>query len=275
MVESIRLCLVVACLVPASAQAASSEYCKPFPFRGAVKSIEIEEPKIDQKTGAIVHVPKNVDIAVSRDKRTVTRISYQSDFPLPGRLQRWPTTIFEYDASGRVTRETLQLDGRTEFTVTECHYDGQGRPTYMTMRSKNPEFDNRKITFAYGHGWETERFQTRVANNLTTRTLDSQGRVVKEVEVDELRGYVRAQYEFAYAGSQTTRCWQDPGNGRQCSTSVQDQHGNVVSYTGPGIAIKKNTTYEYDAAGNWTSERADAGTISFGPPLTLRRITYW
>jgi YD repeat-containing protein len=244
---------------------------------GHVKAVEVTEGKIEhgsEKLYGTTSVKSRTEW--SEDGHTIKTVTYDVDTGFQAWLRMYPTTIWQYDASGRLTRETLRLNGYTAFTTTECAYDQQGRVSKLTMRSKNPEF-NRTLTYDYGHGWRSERFRSSVASILTTSTLDSSGRVVREVERDELEGYVRSVREYRYGPQLKEACWEE-NDKRGCTTYKYDGRGNEVeAFSVDGG--RSETTYEYDATGNWT-RRVTSVTDRSGTPRRIdavvwRRITYW
>ncbi len=242
-----------------------------------MKTVEVTEGKIRHDTGnryGRSFVKSRTDW--SKDGRTITTVTYEVDAPFQAWLRMYPTTIWDYDAAGRLIRQTLRLNGYTAFTTTDCAYDQQGRPSTLTMRSKNPEF-NRTVTYQYGPAWRSERFLTSVASILTTSTLDSAGRVIKNVERDELRKSDRSVQEYRYGSDSSEVCWKG-GDDRGCMTSKYDAHGNEIEAVSPD-GFRRTETYEYDGAGNWTKHVSSSTGFSGSPPtidnVVWRRITYW
>ena len=271
---AINVPLVVFMLLGAGgrlAAAAPGDYCRPFELRGPVKRVLVET-QIDDAAPR----QKKSELLVSRDGRSATMTSYEADAPAATPI--YPTTLFEYGDSGRLVRQRLRLDGKTDFTVTECVYDTEHRLSVVTMRSLNPQFDGRKISFSYSPTMQTELFETPVAKNLTTRTLDAAGRVLKEITIDQLRSFKRDEVEYAYAKDTVTTCWKNPPPlpDRQCNVVRSNDRGDEVERVGESGSLR--TIYVYDAHGNWTSRRHqmqnNSGSQAFGD-ITHRTITYW
>jgi YD repeat-containing protein len=273
---------VLFCALPLPAFAARFDYCPSFPHLGPVRSVTNEELTIDQKSGQELRRHTRSRDEISQDRRLITSVEYSVDTPLQARLKMFPTTVFEFDGAGRLLRSTLKLDGTTDYTVTECQYDQQDRLSIVMMRSQNPDF-NRRISFTYQPTVETERFQTRVTDGLTTRTLDPQGRVVKESRVRDIQGtrYVDEPTDFSYAGRRTTACYPSPvDNKRECTETLVDERGNLIESKANNSAT--SVAYEYDSFGNWTSERHSSTSTFPARPNTItmrsaraRVITYW
>jgi hypothetical protein len=278
--RAVNCLLLVIAFVILPARPSLADFGRPCgtgkPLVGRVKSVEVTEGKIEHGTEKLYGTTSvRSRTEWSEDGRTITMIEYAVDTGFQAWLRMYPTTIWQYDASGRLVRETLRLNGYTAFTTTECAYDQQGRVSKLTMRSKNREF-NRTLTYEYGPGWRSERFQSSAVSILTTSTLDSLGRVVKEIERDELERVDRSIRDYRYGSDLREVCWQE-NDKRGCTTYRYDTRGNEVEAF--SLEGKGTERYEYDEAGNWT-KRVTSVTDRSGSPRKIdavvwRRITYW
>jgi YD repeat-containing protein len=266
--------------VAAPAFANWEERCAPNTLRGSVRSITLYDVTVDQ-SGLPIREFKKSDEQLTRDGRTRTRVVYEADTPTQIQLQMFPTHVSEYDENGRLLRAVLKLNGRDDHDVTRCEYDADGRVAVVRQSSKNFELDDRLITYSYGHRWRRERWQSPVTVAVTTQYLDSQGRPIREeyardIPSENFRETVESVYEY---DSRFTRiCVSTDGQFKFCHQRRVDQHGNVVESISDGGTT--TTAYEYDARGNWTSEKV-VSTITIGGGTTQlvrmsrREITYW
>jgi YD repeat-containing protein len=157
--RAVNCLLLVIAFVILPARPSLADFGRPCgtgkPLVGRVKSVEVTEGKIEHGTEKLYGTTSvRSRTEWSEDARTITMIEYEVDTGFQAWLRMYPTTIWQYDASGRLVRETLRLNGYTAFTTTECAYDQQGRVSKLTMRSKNREF-NRTLTYEYGPGWRS------------------------------------------------------------------------------------------------------------------------
>jgi hypothetical protein len=146
----------------------------------------------------------------------------------------------------------------------------------MIRRSDNGE---RSIveTYEYGSGFIRRRVVTFGGPLVITQTLDTAGRVVKEVQVAEATATLSRTVDVTYADNREERFEVSTRNPRrQCSTTVRDSHGNEIEVRAEGHTTK--TSFEYDSVGNWVLKR----TASIGPPrdtsvetIVRRKIEYW
>jgi hypothetical protein len=165
------------------------------------------------------------------------------------------------------------MEGLENYTVIECAYDQLGRLRSSTKRSRNPE-QNQTVTFEYLPSAIRERFKTAVASILTTHSLDSEGRVVKEVEVDERRNLTYGTREFTYSGRSSTMCTNTETGTRLCATSIKDAYGNEVEIRS-GASVRR-IQFEYDDTGNWIAQRTQGSLVSPNEDMLRRRkFTYW
>jgi hypothetical protein len=157
-----------------------------------------------------------------------------------------------------------------------CSYDSQGRLIEARTGSEFSEFAF-VDTYEYGPGLIRRRsVATPGGPSVTTQTLDSNGRVIKEVVVDEATSTVQVTIEVTYDGSRKEACGVsvlDPR--RQCAMTVQDSHGNEIEFVAEGQT--RMTSFEYDSVGNWITKRTTISG-SFGVTVVTiyqRKIEYW
>jgi hypothetical protein len=272
----IRIALAILLLGPLASTsfAAVDSECKAFPFRGTVRTVQITTERVNRTNGLSVGPStKEAEITVSEDRRTMTSVRFSADTLTAARRSLFPTTISQFDEAGRLVRQSLTVEGRENFSVIECAYDQLGRVRSSTKRSRNPE-QNQSVTFEYLPSTIRERFKTAVASLLISHSLDTEGRVVKEVEFDEFRNVTNRTREFTHSGRSSTMCTNGEDGKRVCRTTVTDANGNEVEIrTG---AIVQKIQFEYDNAGNWVSKRTDGGFESLTNDIIERRsITYW
>ena len=257
---------------PRSAFADFYSSCEPSPFKGRVKTMIYIEGEVDPSTGAELRKPRTrYEARITPDGRTATEISSEADDARLVQLGMVPTTMREYDSSGRLIRQTLKMNGFTPYTTTTCEYDAKGRLVRAKTESKNPE-QNCTLTYEYGPTWRSERFVTRVASNLTTIFADSSGRPLRETRFDQLNSREGSVTHYRQVPDGTEACTHYEDGHQYCRTSVHDAHGNVIEERSESGTLK--TTYEYDEAGNWT-KRVSPG---FGPSsnnAVWRKFTYW
>ena len=279
----IRVPVLTVAITLFSVTAASAnwdEYCPALDIRGPVKSITVYDSRIDRKTGEVIGQPRKMsDTTVAYDRRKVTQVTYEVDTPYEAMLKMFPTDVMEYDASGRLLRHTLKLDGTSDHHTTRCEYDRDGRVLLVTKQSKNPEFDGRTIAYTYGRGWRRQRWQSPMAVVVTTQELDERDRPVREVKFHEVFNETSAR-TFEYEGTVTRTCWSATSEPDICSTTRKDAQGSLVELK-VTAGSSRTVIYEYDPYGNWISERAEHVSV-LAPDKTIRAvelkrrtITYW
>jgi hypothetical protein len=245
---------VIAAMLPASAAHATEAAvsCQEAgSLKGPIKDIVVTMGRYRHATGqpdGRISVEENLQF--SDDRRTLTITTHERD--VPG--QPFPRTICEYDASGKLVKDVMLLDGSHPFTIVEFEYDRAGRLAKSTSNSENPAF-NRTLLYEYGDGWRSERFISAVASVLTMTTLDDEGRAIREVKSDDRSGAIRTTVEHTYAGSQVVTCATESDGARWCGTETRDSHGNraefVMGAFGSLPASHAVERYEYDSYGNW------------------------
>ena len=244
-----------------------AEACNPPDFRGRVKSIVETEAAVDLMTGRIGEARVADRIDFSRDGNTVEMTVYA-----PGSAE--PRTTFRaYFERGKLLKEIEVVNGKTVSTTT-CSYDGQGRLLEARTQSSNGEGSTVE-TYEYGAGLIRRQVSAFGGPPVITQTLDSSGRVVKEVMVDETTSTTAETIDFTYTGDREEMCSissRDPI--RQCITTVRDSHGNEIEVRAEGQTRK--ISREYDAVGNWISERTaiirPRGTVE---TFVRRKIEYY
>lgn len=245
-----------------------AEACKPSDLRGRVKSVIETEFMVDPITGKIGEGRLADRVDVSQDGAVFEMAIYAPGSADPALKS---TTHFE---SGRPVRGFHTAKGKTVPSLT-CSYDAQGRLVASRTGSNYTEFLITD-TYEYGSGFVRRRTVGIGGPSVTTETLDADGRVVKEVVLDEATATVHRTSEFTYDGNRTETCvssQRDPR--RQCVTTVKDSHGNEIEAVEEGRT--KKTSYEYDAAGNWVWRRF-VSIGSWWPSLEIivqRKIEYW
>jgi hypothetical protein len=156
-----------------------------------------------------------------------------------------------------------------------CSYDAQGRLTEARTGSENSEF---AIIETYEYGPRFIRRRTNSSpggRSVTTQTLDIEGRVIKEVVLDEATSKVQRTIETTYQGNRKDVCEASVLQHRQCATTVHDSHGNEIEYVAEGESRK--TSIDYDSIGNWISKRTTVTMPLGGKAETIvrRKIEYW
>ena len=186
-------------------------------------------------------------------------------------------TSYEYDTNGRLTRETNQLQERTEFEYdaagnlilsrdslnreTRNEYDALGR----TLKIIEP--DGKITSFSYEAACAT----CGTAKHLLTSTTDQLGRIAR-FEYDRL-GQITA--EIDPSGNNTTYRY---NNNRKLS-SITYPNGNTITfeYDAEDRLVRKVlpndvVTYTYDVMGNKTSVSDNDSTLTFDYDLANRRV---
>jgi hypothetical protein len=247
-----------------------SAACTPWDLRGRVKSVLVSEVDVDSATGLIEGLRQAVRIDVSEDDDVAT-------WTLPGsrRSAGPPTTSTTYFENGRPVRGSQTVNGKTVPSMT-CSYDVQGRLVEARTGSENQEF---RITDHYEYGPNFIRRRSSVVpggRTVTTQTLDAEGRVVREVEVDEATSAVHRTADISYDGNRKQTCVVSMSASRGvCLTSIHDTHGNEIEVVGAGE--RRAMSFVYDSVGNWISKKT---TITSRDGDTLvkieqRKVEYW
>jgi hypothetical protein len=226
-----------------------ADACSPPELLGRVKSVIVSEVLVDSTTGKVAGVREVLRIDVSQDGAVA-----KTTLALSGRSAGPPATSTTYFENGRPVRALQTVNGKTVPSMT-CSYDSQGRLVASRTGSENTEFG---ITETYEYGPAFVRRRTSVlpsgGPSLTAQTLDANGRVVKEVVVDEATSTVQRTSEVTYEGDRKQVCEVSSRDARrQCVTTVEDSHGNEIEVVAEGRTRKMSS--EYDAAGNWISKR--------------------
>lgn len=248
-----------------------SEACQPSDLIGRVKSVSVSEVIIDSATGHIDGVRQVLRIDVSQDGAVA-----KTTLALSGRYAGPPATSTMYFENGRPVRALQTAKGKTVPAMT-CSYDPQGR---LVKAITGSEFSEFSTTETYEYGPALIRRRTNVIPggepSVTTQTLDANGRVIKEVVVDEATSTVQRTSEVTYDGNRKEECEVSSRNSRrQCVTTVQDAHGNEIEVVAEGRNEK--TSFEYDSVGNWISKRTSVTGLYPGKVVTIeqRKIEYW
>jgi hypothetical protein len=247
-----------------------SAACTPWDLRGRVKSVLVSEVDVDSATGLIERVRQAVRIDVSEAGDVAT-------WTLPGsrRSAGPPTISTTYFENGRPVRGSETVNGKTVTSMT-CSYDGRGRLVEARTGSENHES---RITDHYEYAPGLIRRRSNIipgGRTVTTQTLDSEGRVIKEVEVNEATSAVLRTTEISYDANRKETCVVSASASRGvCLTSIHDTHGNEIEVIGAGE--RRTTSFVYDSIGNWISKR----TAISGPDgytlvkIEQRKIEYW
>jgi hypothetical protein len=247
-----------------------SEACEPLDLIGPVKSVVVSEVRVDSQTG-VAGVRQVLRMDVSKDGtviETTLALSWGSAGP--------PATSTTYYEGRRPLRQLQTAKGKTVPSMT-CSYDGQGRLVEARIGSENSEFLTVE-TYEYGPSFIRRRTSvTPGGRSVTTQTLDANGRVIKEVVVDEATSTVRFTSEATYDGSRKEECIVSSSySRRQCSTTIYDSRGNAIELIDEG-RVRRKISYEYDSAGNWISKRTYFTGLLGGENeiVARRKIEYW
>jgi hypothetical protein len=154
------------------------EACEPFEFRGRVKSVVETEALVDSATGNIGRARQVLRIDVSQNGDTV-----KTTLSVSRRSAQPPATSTTYFKNGRPVRRLESQQGKTVPAGT-CSYDAEGRLVEARTGSEYSEFGS-VDTYEYGPGVIRRRSITNGVPAVITQTLDANGRVIKEVVVDE------------------------------------------------------------------------------------------
>lgn len=161
--------------------------------------------------------------------------------------------------------------------LSTSHYDPQGRLVEAITGSENSEF---LITETYEYGPALIRRRTSVipggGPSVTTQTLDANGRLIKEVVVDEATSTIQRTSEVTYDGNRKEVCEVSSlVPRRQCATTVQDSHGNEIELVAE--ARTRKMSFVYDSVGNWISKRTSVTGPHGFTVVTIeqRKIEYW
>ena len=245
-----------------------AEACKPPDLRGRVKSVIVTEFLVDSMTGRIGE-PRLADrIDVSQDGSTVEMTLYDPD-------SAEPTLKFTtYLESGRPVRGFALANGKTVPSMN-CSYDQQGRLIEARTGLNTRELSTVE-TYEYRAGFIRRRTVAFGVPSVTTQTLDADGRVIKEVVLNEATSKVYRTSEVTHDGNRSETCESSEREPRRyCVTKVQDSHGNEIEVRGEFQSRK--TSFEYDSVGNWVSRRL-AVTGPREPSvetIVQRKIEYW
>ena len=260
--------VIAACLavIPNAAEA-----CEPIDMRGRVKSVVETELVADTATGRF-GPPRLADrIDFSQDGRTVEMTLYD---PQSGKPDLKFITSLE---NGRPIRSVTVANGRT-MPSSNCSYDERGRLVEARTGQDTREFHTLE-QFEYSPGFIRRRAQIWGSWYVTTQTLDDNGRIVKEVEVDEAKSTILRITELTYSAGRKEQCsisFMDPRPQRHCVTTIQDSHGNDIEERGEFGSAK--ITFEYDTIGNWVSRRITKPSGVKGHTIDIivrRKIEYW
>lgn len=247
-----------------------AEACEPSKLLGRVKSVIETEFVVDSATGRTGPARVADRIDVSRDGGTVEMTLYDPDSAEP------TLKLTTYLEGGRPVKGSALANGKTVPSMN-CAYDQQGRLIEARTGLNTRELGTVE-TYEYGQGFIRRRAQVFGSWYVTNQTLDTNGRVVKEVERDEAKSTVVRTSEFTYGTDRTEQCsisFMDPRPSRTCVTTIRDSHGNEIEVRSEYQTRK--AAFEYDSAGNWVSRRL---TIT-GPrgttveTIVQRKIEYW
>lgn len=248
-------------------------------LRGNVKTVLISNGKVAADTGAARSEPHRWERwDISRDRRTMTVVQYSADdFALLTLFNLWPTTICEFDDSGRLVKSRLKLNGLTTYKTVETTYDAQGRQVAVKSRSRNPEFTG-DATYEYSGNAVTARSPR--GNPTTTITeRDASGRIAREIRRDEEEGVESSNVEYRYGPNSVEILGRSNGKNWRVARKL-DAMGNIIESSSSGLGFESRDTFrfDYDAQGNWI-RRVTIRSSSLGPPprfgdLDVRQITY-
>ena len=270
MVTPKTICLFAIAIASLSMIPSRSEACGKSELVGGVKSVVVTEAPVDPKTGkpGEGRIAFRIDVSIDGSVEEITLYSPQR----PGEVRSTITSNFE---NGRLIRQT-EVSGDQTVSTSTCSYDTQGRVAQTRIQSTNGE---RSIVETYEYGSRFIKRRSLVWGRwyVKNQTLDSLGRVIKEVEVDEEKSSIVQTTESAYRSDREERCTITAKDSRRaCSTTVRDSHGNEIEFVAEGL--NRKTSWQYDSSGNWILKR----TATIGPPHTpnleltvQRKIEYW
>jgi len=279
---SATACLLVVALFFSPLDARADPKClEAKVLRGNVKTVLISNGKVTSDTGAPLNKPdlwERWDI--SRDGRTITVVTYSADeFAVLPLFNLWPTTICEFDDSGRLVRSRLKPNGLTTDRTVETSYDTQGRRLAVKSRSRNPEF-NYDATYEYAGDAVTERFP-RGPVTTTITEHDSSGRIAREIRRDERAHVELSNLEYLYWLDTVVTLGHENGKEWRIWKKI-DAMGSTIesSSSGLGFESRENFRFTYDVQGNWTSRITFRSSSTVSPPsrsgdLDIRQISYW
>lgn len=209
-------------------------------------------------------------------------------------------TVKTYDASGRLTRETVYRDGALA-TVYTFDYDASGRPAKARkVDDKGMVIFTEDNTFTFDGDETTQenvhtsaRGQKSVSrivfgpnHRMKSMYVETNGAPSQMIIFDseckptEITSYRPAKQtvKFTHGRNSMIRDVFD-GSGVATGRSVDelDAHGNVLktTATGPDNAVPKTKsyTYQYDSHGNWVSKIPAEPT--WRDPVIVREIVYY
>ena len=154
------LCLFVAVLFCLPLDARADARClEAQALRGNVKTVLISNGRVWSDTGAPGEGPwiSGNDLTSAAIAEASRSSSIPPTFFLLPLLNLWPTTICDFDDSGRLVRSRVKVNGLTTYTTVETAYDPQGRQLLVKSRSRDPEFTY-DATYEYSGNAVTERF---------------------------------------------------------------------------------------------------------------------
>ena len=271
MTNTASLLLTIAVAAALSMVPSRSEACQPRDLIGRVKSVIVSEVIVDPATGYIEGVRQSHRTDFSEDgklAKTTLASSRRSAGP--------PATSTTHFENGRPVRGFETANGKTVPSMT-CSYDSEGRLVEARTGSENSEHVVTE-NYQYGPGFIRRRTSAIPGGGptVTTQTLDGDGRVIKEVEVDEATSTVQRTSEITYDGNRREVCEvSSSATSRECFVTVHDTRGNEIEWIDRDS--KRITTFVYDSAGNWISQRIAITRFSgFGTVIMhQRKIEYW
>jgi hypothetical protein len=274
------LCLLVGALFCLPLDAHADASClEAKALRGNVKTVLISNGKVSSDTGAPRNDPHLWErFDVSRNRRTITVVQYSADdFAFLTLFNLWPTTICEFDDSGRIVKSRLKLNGLTTYTTVETAYDAQGRQVAVKSRSRNPEFTG-DTTYEYLGNAVTARFPQGIRLTITER--DASGRMTREINRDQKEDVELSNVEYRYGPNTVEILGRENGTNWRITRKL-DAMGNTIESSSSGLGFESRDTFrfDYDAQGNWI-RRVTIRSSSVSPPprigdLDVREITYW
>ncbi|MBD5539839.1 MAG: PKD domain-containing protein, partial [Lachnospiraceae bacterium] len=198
---------------------------------------------------------------------------------ITGKTGGTKTTVYDYDAAGRMTAVTT-AEGTTSYT-----YDGEGNVIAITYPDGSRDtlaYDSASrlvkavtasgITTEYAYDIRGNKIQEKTGNSLTAYEYDGEGRICKKTEADG--------HEILYTYDERGNCLQESDQyGKTVTytydeasnlTSVTDAAGSTTSYTYDiyGRCIKatdpmgNSASYAYDGNGNCIRQTDGAGTVT-------------
>lgn len=243
--------------------------CGSSELNGRVKSVTATEAQVDPLTHRIGDARLVLRTIVTEDG-AIVETTHQPSGPSTQPSRRF-TAYFE---NGRLARQVETVDGKMMSTRV-CSYDAQGRVVEVTTQSENGE-RSKSERYEYGDGLIRRRITGAGGASVITQTLDGDGRVIKEVEINETMSKVVHTTDFTYAENREERCGISFLDSRPlCKVIIRDSHGNEIEVRTVDQTIK--TTFEYDSAGNWISRRTTvSGRLRTSvETIVQRKIEYW